>query len=160
MPPCDPLFEPWRYDMQAQKPAVEPRKDRRTASGQDIGAPAASGPVIPTIQFFLDGKKFNKFLRDGGESPETPCVAKSGSHEVGIIPVRKWLNIVIVYPEAACVDFQALKEKFEDANFMDCPVSLLNSLKNDLEKEFKMTLVRQRGFIIRALEIYFSRKGW
>jgi len=158
MPPRDLIFEPWRADLQAQKPAVEPRKDRRTASGQDIDAPLTSGPVIPTIQFFLDGKKFNKLLRDGGEYTETPRVAKAGNDEVGIIPVCEWLDIVAEYPEAACVDFQALKERFEDADFMDCPVSLLNTLKNNLEKEFKMTSVRQRAFIICALEIYFGGK--
>jgi len=143
IPPCDPILEPWCANLQAQKPAVESCKARCTASDQGIDALLTSGPAIPMIQFFLDGKKFNKLLRDRGDSPEMSCVAKAGSDGVGIIPVCKWLNIVVKYPEAACIDFQVLKEKFEDADFMDCPVSLLNTLKNNLEKEFKMTLVRQ-----------------
>lgn len=70
-----------------------------------------------------------------------------------LVTVRAWLDIITEYREAAWIDIQTLRNKLEAVDFLDCPISLLNTMKDQLADGFKMT-IKERAFILRALEIY------
>jgi len=111
-------------------------------------------PIVPTIQLILGSNKLKNLLQDvKASSPEKPRGWTENGNPTVIITVQVWLGIVAEYPEAVYMDMALLKQKFEDADFLDCPVSLLYTVKDCLGPDFHMT-IKERAFVIRALEVY------
>ncbi|KIJ51781.1 hypothetical protein M422DRAFT_244131 [Sphaerobolus stellatus SS14] len=160
--PKQSIFEPWRVDIKSIEPSVPTRKARG-----DSAPPVPYGQTaqVPMPNFFLMDPSTMKYFGQQHDSSLSPDRSDrhykkrqhsaSGSEtEEDVVTVQAWLGEISKRPEAKYLDMWQLESKFEEADFLNVPLSFLRSLPKDDMDSLKRSL-KERAFVLQ----YLTPKG-